>query len=108
MRPSTPAIVMTTVGTRAAARRLSDRILEARLAACIQALPIRSTYRWKGRVERPAELLLLVKTRPALVRPLCALIRRHHPYEVPEILALRAAGALPAYARWIEAETRPR
>ncbi len=105
MRSTPLAIVMTTVASRADARRLADGLLDTRLAACVQVLPIRSTYRWQGRIEHGDEYLLLIKTRAALTRRVRVFLRGQHPYDVPEILAVRVADALPAYRRWVAAET---
>ena len=75
-------------------------------AFCVQALPgLRSTCRWEGELQQSDESLLLVKTTaeryPALERTLAA----HHPYDLPEILAVDAAAGLPAYLRWLQDET---
>ena len=98
-------MVMTTVAKRTEAQRLARKIVAARLAACVQTMPIRSVYRWQGRVESAAEHLLLVKTRAALAKPLTAFIRKHHTYQVPEIVTVPVTGGLPAYLRWLADET---
>jgi periplasmic divalent cation tolerance protein len=100
-------LVTTTVARRPQAAKLVRLILEARLAACIQTVPIRSDYWWAGRLESAAEVLLLIKTRATLVRKLTTFIRRHHPYEVPEIVSLPVAGGLPAYLAWVTRSTAP-
>jgi periplasmic divalent cation tolerance protein len=62
-------------------------------------------YRWNGRVERAAEVPVLVKTRGALYPRVEQAIREAHPYELPEIVAVPISAGLPAYLAWIEAET---
>ena len=99
-------IVQTTVASRRAARRLAGLMVKARLAACVQVMPIHSTYRWHNKVEQSAEWLLMAKTRSARTKALMAFIRRHHPYEVPEIMAVSASQVLPAYRQWVLRETR--
>ena len=106
---STPAqrpirIVQTTVGSRQAAQRLADRLIGERLAACVQVWPIRSVYRWHGKVCRESEWLLQAKTRPGRGAALAARLRALHPYETPEIVAFSAAAA-PAYQLWVLRET---
>lgn len=81
-------------------------MVKARLAACVQVLPIHSTYRWQNRVEKAAEWLLMAKTPRARTKALMAFIRDHHPYELPEIVALNIAQALPAYRQWVLRETK--
>ena len=105
-KPISLVIVNTTVATKAEAHKLADAILESRLAACVQFTPIHSVYRWKGKLESTPEYLLLAKTRAAHTADLMAFIKRHHPYEVPEILAAPVTAAYGKYREWIEEETR--
>ena len=97
-------VVLVTCGTRREAKRIASRLLEKRLAACVNLLdaPVRSTYRWKGKVETVAEHLLLVKTSRKLLSALGAEVKRLHSYEVPEVIALPIASGSPAYLRWLD------
>ena len=104
-RPPDCIVATTTVATEAEADTLAQALIEARLAACVQTVPIRSLYRWKGAVEKETETLLTIKTRRSLRDALIAELRRRHPYEVPEILIMPVEGGLPAYLDWIMAET---
>ena len=99
-------IVQTTVASRREARRLAGLMLKARLAACVQVIPIHSTYRWHNKVEQATEWLLAAKTQSARTKALMAFIRRHHPYEVPEIMALSVTQVLSAYRQWVLRETK--
>jgi periplasmic divalent cation tolerance protein len=106
MKPKhTFVVVSTTAGSETDAQTLASRIVEERLAACVQCLPIRSTYRWKGAVENASEQLLLCKTRASLAPKLTDLIRSIHPYELPEILVTSVRAGLPEYLNWILQET---
>ncbi|MBV9512329.1 MAG: divalent-cation tolerance protein CutA [Caulobacteraceae bacterium] len=96
---------MTTAGDRAEADRLARLLVEQRLAACVQLLPIDSVYRWKGAVETAAEMLLLAKTRAGLAEAAIAALKAVHSYDTPEIIVLPVTAGLPAYLDWIEAET---
>ena len=51
------------------------------------------------------ELLLIVKTRAALLDELIKLVKENHPYTVPEIIALPIIGGNEDYLKWIEKET---
>ena len=104
-----PAILVTCAcPDRDVAGRLAHELVEARLAACVQVLPgMTSTYRWQGAIERADEVLLLAKTWDDRLDALVATLRARHPYEVPEIMAVPAAGGLAAYLDWVRAETRP-
>ena len=84
------------------AARIADALVGSRLAACVSVLPgMRSVYRWQGAVEQADEVLLLIKTVRAQLEPIGALVASLHPYELPELLAVEAAGGLPAYLAWV-------
>jgi len=99
-------IVRTAIDDEGKADRLAAEIVEQRLAACVQLVPIRSTYRWKGKLEQAGEFQLLAKTRAALAGRLTDFIRERHPYELPEIVVTPITGGLAAYLDWVAAETR--
>jgi len=97
--------VTTTVGSRDAARALAREILAQRLAACVQIDPeVTSLYRWKGELCEAPEVRLVIKCLPGCETALQALFARHHPYEVPQFLAMPMS-ASPGYADWVRAET---
>lgn len=98
--------VFTTTARKQEAQQIAQTLVEERLAACVQILgPITSTYRWQGTIETSEEWLCLIKTRQELYAQLEASIRRVHPYEVPEILALPVVAGSPSYLAWLETET---
>lgn len=99
-------IVQTTVASRRDALRLAGLTVKARLAACVQVMPIHSTYRWNKRVEHSSEWLVTAKTQRARIKTLMAFIRRHHAYELPEIVVLNTTHVLPAYRQWVLRETK--
>ena len=103
---STFVVVSTTAGSEPEAKDLARRIINERLAACVQYTPIQSTYRWKGAVESASEYLLLAKTRASLADELIACIRNVHSYEVPEIIVTPISGGFEKYLDWVKAETR--
>lgn len=100
--------VQTTLDDSATADRLARTLVEARTAACAQVVgPIRSTYWWKGAVQTTEEWQLHLKTTAECYPRLEAAIREHHPYDVPEIIALPILTGDDHYLAWITAETRP-
>jgi periplasmic divalent cation tolerance protein len=107
--PPMPAIVLTCACPDAeVAQRLAHELVEARLAACVQVLAgMTSVYRWEGAIERAGEVLLLAKTWDDRSDDAISLLRSRHPYALPEIMALPAAGGLAAYLDWVHAQTRP-
>ena len=99
------AIVQTTVSSGQEARTLAALILGKRLGACIQIAAIKSIYRWRGKNESANELLVSVKTKQNAAAKLTAFIKKHHPYELPEIITLNVKSDQ-EYAGWVAKETK--
>ncbi|MCB0322692.1 MAG: divalent-cation tolerance protein CutA [Bdellovibrionales bacterium] len=99
-------VVLVTAPNREVATGLAHRLVQDKLAACVNVLPgIRSIFAWQGTIEDAEEVLLLVKTTADRWPALEETILREHPYEVPEILALTPSAGLDAYCRWVAEET---
>src|SRR5262247_2905919 len=99
-------VVFITTANREEAARLADMLVGSRLAACVQILPeIESVYRWKGQVQREAEVLLLAKTTRDRFDELDRQIRAIHSYETPEILAVPAIAISEPYRTWLDEST---
>ena len=100
--------VLTTLPGQQQAEQLAAAIIELRLGACAQTFgPLRSTYRWEGKIETADEWLLLIKTRRDAYPALEQAIRSRHPYQTPQIVALPIVAGLDAYLQWIDTEVPP-
>lgn len=99
-------VVLTNLPDQAQADSLATFLVESRLAACVNALPVVSTYRWEGKMERAQEVSLIIKTSSARYPELEQAIKSRHPYDLPEIIAFELVQGLPAYLQWINSETR--
>lgn len=92
---------------RETAERIASALVGERLAACVNVLPgVSSLYRWQGKVERAEETMLMIKTVSGRLDALSARVAQLHPYELPEVIAVEAAGGLPACLDWVAAQTR--
>ncbi len=97
--------VVTVVGSKEDAERISVLVVERRLAACSQVLgPITSTYWWNGKVEQAEEWMCLMKSRDETYQDLESTIRLNHPYEIPEILGFRVTHGNRRYLEWLGRE----
>lgn len=94
------SLVMTTIDSQDAAEHLAAEIVEARLAACVQIVPVRSVYRWHGELRREPECLLLIKT-AAPLPDIERLLRARHSYQTPEIVQLPISGGSNDYLSWL-------
>lgn len=88
------------------AERIARALVEERLIACANLVPgLTSIYRWEGAVQAEAEVLLVMKTRRALVPRLKERLPQLHPYEVPELVVTGLVDGLDPYCRWVRYET---
>lgn len=96
-------IVLTTCPDTRSARHIARALVQERLAACVNIVPLAaSVYRWRGRVESARELLLLIKSRKRDFATLKARLLALHPYELPEVVAVGIAAGHAPYLAWIE------
>jgi periplasmic divalent cation tolerance protein len=89
----------------ASARRVAEALVKARLAACVNILPMTSVYEWQGKLESGPEVAVWIKTRRVLVDDVMAMARPLHPYSVPCFLVLPIEAANPDYLAWVRAQT---
>jgi periplasmic divalent cation tolerance protein len=100
-------VVLVSVPRGGKAESLAEGLVEARLAACVSILPgAVSIYRWKGRVRRDAESILVIKTTVPKLRALERWVLARHPYEVPEFVALPVSSGSKKYFSWLTDQVR--
>jgi len=100
------AMVWTTIGEEQA-DELAQILVDERLAACVNVhAPMRSTYRWDGKVVSEPECQLVMKTTMDRLPALEARLREIHPYDLPELVIFRPDSADSAYAAWVRTETQ--
>jgi periplasmic divalent cation tolerance protein len=101
-------LVFSTVGDADDAERVARDLVERRLAACVNIVPgLTSVYRWKGKVETEAELLLVIKTTRDRFEALREALLSVHPYEVPEVVGVPIESGHEAYLSWLHESVRP-
>ncbi len=103
--PDSHLVVLTTVAGEDDARGLIRGLVEDRVIACGTMVSANSIFRWEGAVTEEQEILVLLKTRRECWGDLKNAVKRRHPYEVPELLALPVEAGLDAYLQWVNQET---
>jgi len=94
-------LILTTMPDDDRAAGLARTLVEERLAACVNVhAPMTSTYRWRDAVESAAERQIVIKTTRGRRASLEARLRALHPYELPELVVIDAAGS-EAYGTWV-------
>jgi len=101
------SIVLVTIGSADEGERIAAALVGEELAACVNVIgPIRSIYRWEGQVQRDEEVLLVIKTRTALVGAVELRVRTLHSYQTPEIIAVPIVAGSAPYLDWLARATR--
>ncbi len=100
-------LVISTVPNENLANKLSKILLENRVAACVNIIKnVNSLYWWKESIENSSEIILLIKTTDEKYQEVEDLIKKNHPYEIPEIIAFDIKKGFSKYLKWIEDQTR--
>jgi periplasmic divalent cation tolerance protein len=99
-------VVLVTCGSEEEATKIANALVEGRLAACVNIIsPVRSIYRWEGKVWDEKEWLLIIKTQKTRFEALEKKVKSLHSYSVPEIIALPIVEGSASYLKWIEENT---
>ena len=99
-------IVLVTCGSIAEARRIGRNVVEKRLAACANIVPgVESVYRWKGKVERACEVLVVIKTTAKRLRELEREVKQLHSYDISEFIVLPIVAGAREYLAWLQEST---
>jgi periplasmic divalent cation tolerance protein len=95
-------LVLTNLPNLETAEKLAETLIASKLAACVNILaPCTSVYEWQGKLEKTAEIPLLIKSKQEKYKLLEAMIVKHHPYELPEVICVPIVTGLPAYLNWL-------
>jgi periplasmic divalent cation tolerance protein len=100
-------IVLVTCGSLPEGRKMARAVVTKRLAACVNIVsaPVESVYRWKGKIERAKEFLLIIKTVARRLKELEKEITGLHSYEAPEFLVVGVGSGSKRYLEWLTTET---
>jgi periplasmic divalent cation tolerance protein len=105
--PDEALVVFVTASSYEEANRLSSLVVESKIAACATIIEnVRSLFRWEGKVNSERESLLILKTTAGRFLDLERLVKKHHSYEVPEVIAFPIAMGSKDYLEWIRQETQ--
>ena len=101
-------VAFSTVASTDDAERIARSLVEKGVAACVNVVPgVVSFYRWKGKLERDGEVLLVIKTTGERFEDVKAALLAEHPYELPELVALPITAAHQPYLDWLATSVKP-
>ena len=96
------SIVITTYPNKNKANKIARNLVENKLAACVQIMPMESFYNWKGKLQQDKEFILFIKTKASIYTRLVKYLLEKHSYETPEIIEIPIERGLAAYFSWID------
>jgi periplasmic divalent cation tolerance protein len=99
-------LVLSTTANQKDAKKIAKDLIERRLAACVNLIPVSSHYRWKGKVMHERECLMIIKTSSRLMARVKRRILALHKYQLPEIVALKIDEGYKPYLQWIDRTVR--
>ena len=95
-------VILVTTASLREAKNIAKHLVEAKLAACVNiSQPVRSIYRWEGKVADEKEFLLLIKSARGLFPQIKAAISKVHSYHTPEIICLPIIDGSRNYLQWL-------
>ena len=101
--PTRYQIILCTCPDKDTAEKIARLLVNSKLAACVNILPgLTSIYLWQEQIESAQENLLLIKANKTVYQAIETTIKEHHPYELPEIIAVAIESGLPEYLHWID------
>ena len=97
-------VVLVTASSEVQARRIARRLLQNKLAACVNFVPVDSMFLWKGEIQEEEETLMVIKTRAEQFDELMNSVRALHTYDTPEIIGMPVVIGSQDYLKWIDDE----
>lgn len=97
-------VVLVTASSDVQARRIAKKLLQNKLAACVNFVPVESMFVWRGEIQEEEEVLMIIKTRIEVFDELMSAVRSIHTYDTPEIIGMPIVMGSNDYLRWIADE----
>ncbi|MFH1459296.1 MAG: divalent-cation tolerance protein CutA [Candidatus Omnitrophota bacterium] len=101
IKANTEVVILITASSADEANMLAEKLVELKLAACVNTTKVNSLFHWQGKIDKAEETLLIVKSKSELLEELETIVKKYHSYEVPEIIALPIVAASNNYLKWI-------
>ena len=97
------SLLYVTTASEKEADKIAMALVEEQLVACANILSGASTiYRWKGKMNKETEVVLILKTIAKLVHKSVKRIKELHSYECPAIIVMDVRGGNKEFLNWID------
>ncbi len=99
-------VVLITAGSIEEGERIAGSLIDSHLVACVNVVPsVKSIFIWEGKRDQQSEVLLIAKSRKALLNQIIEHVKKIHSYSVPEVIAIPVIGGYEDYLKWVEETT---
>jgi periplasmic divalent cation tolerance protein len=99
-------LLLCTFPNKNLAKKISFKVIEEKMAACVNISKIESIFTWNNKIEEAVEFLTIFKTTKSKINILKDFIINNHPYEVPEIIEIKMDAVSKSYLKWLNNITR--
>jgi len=100
-----PIIIISTYPNKKSITKIANKLVQNKIAACVNITKISSIYSWQGKIENASEYLALFKTTQKNKKSLKEKIKASHPYDVPEIAEINITSINKSYLKWLVEST---
>ena len=98
-----PIVVFVMTKNSREANKIATKLVEAKLIACANVIKdVHSVFRWKNKIEKDHEVLLILKSRRGCFAKIVKAVKKYHSYDVPEIIALPIIDGSKDYLKWLK------
>ena len=95
-------VVLVTAKDKTEARRIARKLLQKKLAACVNFVPVESMFSWDGDIQEEDEVLMIIKTKTDAFDDLMSAVKMTHSYDTPEIVGTPIILGSREYLKWID------
>jgi periplasmic divalent cation tolerance protein len=97
-------VILVTASSETQARRIARKLLQRKLAACVNFVPVESMFLWKSMIQEEEEVLMIIKTTTEMFDELMSAVKSVHTYDTPEIIGMPIVLGATDYLKWITDE----
>lgn len=84
------------------AKEIGEKLVQKKLAACVNIFPIDSIYSWQKKIVGDKEVAVIIKTEKRNFKKIEKFILENHSYNTPCILEIPVGQVTKKYSKWLK------